>query len=70
MFLMKDDFMINSTGKRRKAKRRKTSSATGKTARAGSTGVRRRKRRVRKTNSRKKLVSVSSTLVLRFMILF
>ncbi|KAM7396487.1 hypothetical protein PAMP_019523 [Pampus punctatissimus] len=49
------------TGKRRKVKGKKTSSAKGKKGKSASTTVRRRKRKVRKTKSRKKLVLKAAT---------
>ncbi|KAM7002951.1 uncharacterized protein phrf1 [Tautogolabrus adspersus] len=47
---------IPSRRRRKTVRRRKTSSAKGRTGKAGSTGVKRRKRRVRRTKSRRKLV--------------
>ncbi|KAM7414278.1 hypothetical protein PAMA_019207 [Pampus argenteus] len=49
------------TGKRRKVKSKKTSSAKGKKGKSASSAVRRRKRKVRKTKSRKKLVLKTAT---------
>ncbi|XP_029992038.1 PHD and RING finger domain-containing protein 1 isoform X2 [Sphaeramia orbicularis] len=45
------------TGKRRKVKSKKTSSAKGKNGKAASTGVKRRKRKMRRTKSKKKLMA-------------